>query len=411
MARATRNKGSQEKAVRPQTKGRSLSGHSRTLNSILSDYDKKYAIHDQFREKCEHLVGEILGVEKIRVHSVSGRVKDKRKFEEKLRAPGKNYGTLAQVTDVVGLRIITYFDDDVDTVASIIKREFELDIINCVDKRKSLEPDQFGYLSLHFVCKLSPARLTLPEYRSFGNMAFELQIRSLLQHTWAEIEHDLGYKAGVEVPDLIRRRFSLVAGLLEIADREFREIRDTLSDYETKVTKQIIDPKAEISLDRISLIAFVRQSATVKQLDAHMARIFGGSQISPTVDEDGATTKMLAIAGIKTVGQLRSELELHRARLIHYEEITCGQHCEVEEIESGLCLFHLSQILIVLKHGVNGLALAFKRLGYGPRGEELAYARDVVCDMGNSGFFKTRSNKVSSETPRVHSAHARQTGS
>jgi putative GTP pyrophosphokinase len=379
-----------QKSTSPKAADMIARGPRRTAASILNDYDSKYDIHTQLRGKCEQLLREILDAEKIRVHSVSGRVKERRKLEEKLRAPGKSYRALEQVTDIVGLRIITYFDDDVDAIASIIKREFKLDDRNCVDKRKSLEPDQFGYLSLHYVCGLSPERLSLPEYRAFENLAFELQIRSLLQHTWAEIEHDLGYKTGTEVPTLIRRRFSQVAGLLEIADREFREIRDTLSDYENKVTKQIIDKKGEITLDRISLAAFVRQSATVKQLDAHLARLFGGSRLAPAVDEDGHTMKFLAAADVHSVGELRSELESHRARLIHYEEITCADHCNLEEIESGLCLFHLAQILIALRKGVNGLASVFKQYGFGPPGEELESAQEVVQAMKASGYSRVK---------------------
>lgn len=199
-----------------------------------------------------------------------------------------------------------------------------------------------------------------------------------------------------------------MAGLLEMADREFRGIRDTLSDYEAKVSRQIIDPKAEIGLDRISLIAFVRQSPTVKQLDAHLARLFGGSRISPEVDKDGATVKMLNLAGIQAVGQLRSELESHRAGLIHYEELVCGRHCEVEEIESGLCLFHLAQILVVMKSGTNGLASAFKLLGFGQVGRELQFAREVAGFMAASGFLSQDSAGRSSRGSRSRSQRRRE---
>jgi len=373
---------------------------SPATGSILDEYDTKHEIHGQLCEKCQELMREILHAEKIRVHSVSGRVKEKRKLEEKLRIPGKEYQLLSQVTDVVGLRIITYFDDDVDAVAEIVKREFDLDVPNCIDKRKSLEPDQFGYLSLHYVCKFAPTRLHLPEYRSFENLAFELQVRSLLQHTWAEIEHDLGYKSGVEVPSLIRRRFSLVAGLLEIADREFRGIRDTLSQYEMKISRQMIDPEAEIELDRVSFAAFVRQSETVKELDLHLAKLFGGSRIGEPVDEDGVTVKMLAAAGVRTVAQLRSKLEPLKERLIEYGEITCQSHCELDEIEGGLCLFHLAQILVALKGGENGLASAFEQFGIGPPGEEFASAQHVMRVMEASGIAKPKLTKRATDSQR-----------
>jgi len=383
------------------------SSRSAIHTSILTNYDEKLGIHAQFREKCEQLVAEILDAEKIRVHSVSGRVKDRKKLEEKLRTPGKEYSALDQITDVVGLRIITYFDDDVDSIANIITREFDKDVPNCIDKRKSLEPDQFGYLSLHYVCKLSPARLALPEYHQFRGLVFELQIRSLLQHTWAEIEHDLGYKAGVAVPKLVRRRFSLVAGLLETADKEFREIRDTLSDYESMVSAQIVDPSAEISLDQVSLAAFVKQSMTVRQLDAHLAKGFGGSRVSTKVDEGGATVKMLAYAGILTIGQLRSELESQRTRLAKFEEIACGQHCKLDEIESGLCLFHLAQVLMVLKHGVEGLAAAFRRLGYVGGGGERAAAQEVANIAAASGFPGAIASDKPTKHHAIHPSHSR----
>lgn len=384
--------------LRNQTRTTSPASLSNISASILEDYDKKHELHDQLRDKCEQLIREILGAENIRVHSVSGRVKERRKLEEKLRAPGKNYACLDQVTDTVGLRIITYFDDEVDAVARIIKREFELDEPNCVDKRKSLEPDQFGYLSLHYVCKISPERLNLPEYRVFDKLVFELQIRSLLQHTWAEIEHDLGYKTGTGVPDVIRRRFSMVAGLLEMADREFREIRNVLSEYESKVASQIEDQEIDMPLDRVSLTAFVRQSPAVAQLDKHLAELFGGARVSPVVDEDGSTVNFLAASGIRTVGQLRSEVELHRAQLARYEEIICNDHCELDEIESGLCLFHLAQILITVKKGPSALASLFAKFGYASTGTELLAANEAARAMKASGYrtIKLASNATSS---------------
>jgi hypothetical protein len=61
----------------------------------------------------------------------------------------------------------------------------------------------------------------LVEYSTHTGVQFEVQIRSTLQHAWAEIEHDRGYKSEVEVARAVRRRFSRLAGLLELADYEF----------------------------------------------------------------------------------------------------------------------------------------------------------------------------------------------
>jgi putative GTP pyrophosphokinase len=106
------------------------------------------------------------------------------------------------VTDLVGARVITYFADDVDRVARIIRNldNFEIDPRNSVDKRRALQADQFGYQSLHLVALLSKRRI-FTENREFEGLKIEIQIRSLLQHTWAEIEHAY-YKAERTLPGI-----------------------------------------------------------------------------------------------------------------------------------------------------------------------------------------------------------------
>jgi putative GTP pyrophosphokinase len=105
----------------------------------------------------------------------------------------------------------------------MVECEFVIDWENSVDKGELLSPDRFGYLSVHYVASLSPSRLALPEYKQYGSIKAEIQVRSILQHAWAEIERGLGYR-NQTMPGRVRRRFSMVAGLLEMADKEFRDI-------------------------------------------------------------------------------------------------------------------------------------------------------------------------------------------
>ena len=73
-----------------------------------------------------------------------------------------------------------------------LQDQFYIDEKNSVDKRKALGDREFGYLSLHRIAMVSPQRGKLIEYLRFKDEPFEIQIRSILQHAWAEIEHDLG---------------------------------------------------------------------------------------------------------------------------------------------------------------------------------------------------------------------------
>jgi putative GTP pyrophosphokinase len=85
--------------------------------------------------------------------------------------------------------------------------------------------------------KVGTARARLAEYIRFSGTIVELQVRAILQHAWAEIEHDIQYKSSTAYPEEIRRRFMALAGMLEIADREFQAIQGA--------DKQIIDASRE----------------------------------------------------------------------------------------------------------------------------------------------------------------------
>ena len=128
-------------------------------------------------------------------------------------------------TDLAGVRIIAYFPSDIDKIVPLIAKKFNIDSKHSRDRRLSSDPAIFGYASVHFVVEFNPQMLKLPEYALFNKMKCEIQVRTILQHAWAEIEHDIVYKSLGEIPFRVRRRFACLAGLLEIADREFESLR------------------------------------------------------------------------------------------------------------------------------------------------------------------------------------------
>ena len=167
---------------------------------------------------------EILKDVGIPVHAVTSRAKEVPSLRRKLREkryvdPGR------QLTDGIGVRVIVYYPADVDTVSARLQSEFEIDAANSVDKRTALTLHEFGYRSVHLVARLDQARRDKPEYSTLAGKYFELQVRTVLEHAWAEIEHAIIYKGGLEYPDDIRRRFAALAGTLEMLDQEFLRLR------------------------------------------------------------------------------------------------------------------------------------------------------------------------------------------
>jgi len=92
--------------------------------------------------------------------------------------------------DMAGIRVITYLDSDARKAAEIIKQLFEIVPGQSVDKAQELGTDRGGYRSIYVVGRLGQDRLALPENKKFENFCFEIQIRTILQHAWAEFEHD-----------------------------------------------------------------------------------------------------------------------------------------------------------------------------------------------------------------------------
>jgi putative GTP pyrophosphokinase len=241
------------------------------VDKILAEYDSRRPFLEESSAKLETLLVELLRESSYKIHSVTTRVKKRDSLKRKLERPDSRYSKLDDLTDIIGARIVTYFDGDVDVVARSVAGEFNLDIVNSVDKRALLESDQFGYLSLHYIASLGASRNGLSEYRRLAELRFEIQVRSILQHAWAEIEHDLGYKSTYELPQVMWRRFFRLAGLLELADAEFSRIRDDLALYEKSVPKVVQESIKRVAIDKPTLLFFARNNPISLDLDKAIA--------------------------------------------------------------------------------------------------------------------------------------------
>jgi putative GTP pyrophosphokinase len=168
----------------------------------------------------------------IAVSDVEGRIKDREecliKFTRKYRTPLESSKTPYEIRDkityLLGLRIICLYEDDVEKISNLIIEESEL--IDKTDKISEIEVTEnaFGYKGLHLDLKLNDARKGMAEYRLYSGLPFELQIRTVVQDSWSIIDHKIKYKKSI--PNNLKRRINTLAALFELADHEFRAIRD-----------------------------------------------------------------------------------------------------------------------------------------------------------------------------------------
>jgi putative GTP pyrophosphokinase len=347
-----------------------------TSDRLIAEYDQQTETYRAFTAKLRALIDDLLSARDIRVHSITCRTKTRQSLIRKLAQPRRAYDTVRDVTDIVGVRVVTYFADDVDRVAAMISDEFVIDAEKSADKRDALAADRFGYLSLHYIVSLHPGRADLTEYRDYAGMKAELQIRSILQHAWAEIEHDLGYKAESEVPRRVRRYFSRVAGLLELADDEFVRIRDILSDHVRAVDESITAAPEDVEIHKLSLESFITKEIVVSEIDGAIAELTGGR-----VDDLGERTLEQFVVGLRylhiaTIADLKSALEVHRPDIIALARAWLQP--QSGNVQCGVSILYLQYCVLALTGDVAKAADFFQRVGIAASDDQSAALGDLL---------------------------------
>lgn len=208
---------------------------------IMEEYLENKPTFELMKEFVIKTLRDMFSDNGMLVVNVEGRVKEEKSLAGKLELKGSKYTDLSDITDILGARVITFYSSEVDKIGSMIEKTFEIDWENSVDKRKALATDQFGYMSLHYICRIPKSLYSVEEYPQINEYRFEIQMRTALQHVWATVYHDTGYKSNVEVPKVYIRQLSRLSGLLEIADEEFSSVINEINDYRRKVESLIKD--------------------------------------------------------------------------------------------------------------------------------------------------------------------------
>ena len=135
----------------------------------------------------------------------------------------KPHKTYENITDKAGVRVIVKFTEDLEVVGQFIEQRFNN--YKKDDKRANLKIDQVGYQGIHYDIRLNDDEAKDTE---FEGIWAEIQVRTLAQHLWSDMAHELGYKPEVPVPDSMLRRLNRLSALLEISDDEFTSLLNLL---------------------------------------------------------------------------------------------------------------------------------------------------------------------------------------
>ena len=148
---------------------------------VIDRYTEKRPLYEKFVLHLADLVRGLMDKAGIEVHAVEHRAKSVESFRDKIRRPGKHYGNpLQDVSDLAGVRVILYYEEDVRKVCNLLKREFIIVKSQSADKAKMRTEDRFGYLSDDYVAKLSKSRQRLSEWAKYKELKVEIQVRTVL---------------------------------------------------------------------------------------------------------------------------------------------------------------------------------------------------------------------------------------
>ena len=343
---------------------------------ILEDYKKQRQDFIKLGDVVHTLLSQIVKSVGSKVLAIEHRVKEEKSLAGKLERKGDGYNTIEDITDILGCRIVCFLSDEIDKIGKKVEETFVIDWENSSDKRADIKVDTFGYLSLHYICSL-PFGDKWPD--EICGKKFEIQIRTILQHAWSAINHDIGYKSDFGVPREITRRFARLAGLLELADDEFVRTRNSMLDYTNDIRQRIITDEAnDVAINMISLKEYVLHNNKMQALIAEIAGICGAEikEIDPE-----SYVPQLAFLGVTKLGDIERLLSENYALALQLANKALSA-ADLDIVSSSVALRFLCRAELLNKNYDFDKIVAFLQISLGTKEKAERQAKHLLRQKG-----------------------------
>ncbi|GAB2482992.1 (p)ppGpp synthetase [Comamonas humi] len=233
---------------------------------FLAYYEDRLSCLDAAAEAYGNLLSSILAtLPAVNIAKIEWRVKNadecirkfKRKYRNALDEEQQSYAIKDYISDLVGVRVVCLYEDEPPIIMQAVREYF--DVIEITDKTAPMEDteSEFGYKGIHMDLRLNSTQMQAPQHQAYASQAFELQIRTIIQDSWSELDHQIKYKKSI--PTNLKRRINILSALFELADREFLQIRNetnlALSLGQTEAPEDVAAHSEE--LDRLTAFRLV----------------------------------------------------------------------------------------------------------------------------------------------------------
>lgn len=239
---------------------------SKNNQKLRSEYDSRLELYNSLLSEAQFIIKNKIERDEIKIHNLSGRIKTYESVSAKLSKKKKNLKeqSLSMLNDVVGLRIVCLFLDDIPKIQNSLSSV--LDVVESDDKIFNTSHSEFGYMSLHLNCKLKN-EYSGPRYDLLKNNVFEIQIRTIAMDAWASISHYMDYKNEFDIPSHLKRSFHALSGLLHVADLQFKELHDAKIKFSELLKTKLIEEKISSLINFDSLKAYLEEKYGYRDSD------------------------------------------------------------------------------------------------------------------------------------------------
>ncbi len=231
-------------------------GTKLTPKKFQNKYSESFPELKKYAEIVGKDIQNILDTKGLHPKEVKVRPKEESSVQEKMTRDKKYTRDSRQLTDLVGVRVILNYQDEVDIARDILAHRFEVDEQESIDKRMILGSKEFGYRSVHLIVRDSSRTPKCLDTLNGGRI--EIQIRSVLENAWCDIEHEIVYKSGVKYPKELIRNFAAAAAMIELIDREFVSLRNKRDELVEKYVETYkLEKDKDVEFDTARLWAYL----------------------------------------------------------------------------------------------------------------------------------------------------------
>lgn len=272
-------------------------------NNLEGKYEERALIYGRISTYMKIELEDLLYKNRVPYLPITSRIKTIESFKEKIDR--KVYSEpFEQLEDFCGFRIICYYRSDVIKISKLISEEF--DVLESFNKEDLLKENEFGYRSYHIIAKIPIGRSPHLIDNTFSSYKFEIQIRTILMHAWAEIQHKLVYKNESQIALPMRKEFAFLSAKLEESDFQFERLKNgserIQNEVRIKVEKEGISIDDELNLDSLRAVLQSKFPDRKEDLD-------GVSRLLDQLKKARLNLKLAFIAYEKTEKYILENLE------------------------------------------------------------------------------------------------------